>query len=408
MARSKEEKALEPKDAENKFRVLTSDVAGNIPTHSSVTDVLNLIYSSITTHNLFKPHLEPLKAKACVVQGDLATLILIAQRNPAALFQKGNITDPRERTFYNVSAWQLILFLCDVDMKNQLMPFIPEQFKAIAQKQTNELGSGGADLIKLSRDPQAVAFEDFDGLTQFKQTLPLIDGTRKEVTFPLLENVDGIVYFQDKNKEVHFYYANRESKTITSLVPDLKSEEDKQLFAAFKASFDAMENNSSRRSSDTEHQLIAKLFNAKPQRQGIQYEHQGIRYQDSRTSFSLINAYRTSIRLYDEVQNYQYEKADTYWREVVGKAQGEEMWLLERICEEGRPFHPLPADFKEFKRGFTFYNWITNKVESAFAGGKLAVGLGSDFALYKGRLGGGRGWAAAGWDGGRGWDLIAV
>lgn len=172
MARSKEEKALEPKDAENKFRVLTSDVAGNIPTHSSVTDVLNLIYSSITTHNLFKPHLEPLKAKACVVQGDLATLILIAQRNPAALFQKGNITDPRERTFYNVSAWQLILFLCDVDMKNQLMPFIPEQFKAIAQKQTNELGSGGADLIKLSRDPQAVAFEDFDGLTQFKQTLP--------------------------------------------------------------------------------------------------------------------------------------------------------------------------------------------------------------------------------------------
>ncbi|HAT8178597.1 TPA: hypothetical protein JA361_03780 [Legionella pneumophila] len=388
MASSKEDKALVSKDKDNPFGKLPRDVAVNIP--SSVTDVLNLIKSSITTHNLFKPYLEPMKARALVVQGNLATLKLIAERNPGALFQRGNITDPRGRTFYNVSSWELIHFLCDVDMKNQLMLLIPEHFKSIAQKQMKGLGSGGADLIKLSRAPQAVAFEDFKGLTQFKQTFTLYGGSQKEVTFPLLENVDGIFYYQDEKKEVHFYYANRETKTITPLEANIKSDKDKQLFAVFKASFDAMENNSSRRSSDAEHQWIAKLFHCQLHRQGVHYEHHGVSYQDSRTSFNLINAYRKNIRLYDEAaQNNEWEKAHTDWRQGVGNTQGEEMWLLERICEEDHPFHPLPTDFKDFKRGITFYNWKTDKVESAFTSGKLAVGLGSDFALYKGAGGSG-------------------
>lgn len=415
MASSKEEKTLKPRDVNNIFRVLTRDVAWNIP-NTSVSDVLNLIYSSITTHNLFKPHLEPMKARACVVQGDLTTLKSIAKRNPAALFQKGVITDPRGRTFYDVSAWQLIVFLCDEDMKNHIMPLIPGMFKEKSQAQIAELGQGGPDLIKLARDPQAVAFEDFKGLTQFKQTFTLFDGTQNEVNFPLLENVDGVVYYQDENKEVHFYYANRETKTIKPLIPDLKSEKEQQLFAQFKTSFEAMEMNSSRRSSDAEHQLIAKLFNAKLQRQGIQYEQHGIRYQDSRTSFNLINAYRKNIRLYVEAeQNNQWEKADKDWREGVGKTQGEEMWLLQRICEKNRPFYPLPDHFNGFVRALEFYNWSNpaGRKESVFAGGKLVVGLSSDFALYKGRLAGraARGW---GWRPGVGWtgtlllDLIAV
>ncbi|MFT4058586.1 MAG: hypothetical protein QM652_03460 [Legionella sp.] len=159
-----------------------------------------------------------------MVQGDLATLKFIAGRNLEALFQKGTITDPRERTFYDVSAWQLILFLCDVGMKQQLMPLIPEQFKAIAQNQTKELGFGGADLIKLSRDPHAVASEDFKGITQFKQIVTLYSGSRKEITVPLLENVDGLFYYQHENKEIHFYYANRDTKTIRPLEANIKNQ----------------------------------------------------------------------------------------------------------------------------------------------------------------------------------------
>lgn len=63
--------------------------------------------------------------------------------------------------------------------------------------------------------------------------------------------------------------------------------------------------------------------------------------------------------------------------------QGEEMWLLQRICEKDRPFHPLPSDFKDFKRGFSFTYFISGIVKNAFAAGKLVGGLGADFALYK-------------------------
>lgn len=385
MSRSKAEKVLEPKDTSSVFSLLTEDVVGVIASHLSVTDELNVMRSSITTHNLFKPNLNAIKARNCVVQGDLDTLKLIAQRNLSALFQKGHTTDPRERTFYNASAYQLIQILCDVDMKNYTTPLITDEYKTIRQLQFDEMGSGGADLIKLDRDPLVVAYECFKGLTEFKQTFTLSDGTVKELTFPLLENVDGIIFYQDANKEVHFYYVNRETKEINPLEPCFTSEEDKTLFAAFKASFESMENNSGRRSSDAEHQLIKKLMQIQLHRQGIHYEHQGIRYRDSCTAFNLIHAYRKSIRLYDEAeQNNQYEKAHTYWCEGVGKAQGEEMWLLQRICEENRPFHPLPEHFKEFKRAVTFYDWMADKKESGFAVGKLVVGLGSDSALYKG------------------------
>ncbi len=55
MKRKLEGQALTPND--NIFGTLSPDVAGAIVSHSSVRDILNLMYSSITTHNLFKPSL---------------------------------------------------------------------------------------------------------------------------------------------------------------------------------------------------------------------------------------------------------------------------------------------------------------------------------------------------------------
>ena len=62
------------------------------------------------------------------------------------------------------------------------------------------------------------------------------------------------------------------------------------------------------------------------------------------------------------------------------------MWLLQRICDANRPFCPLPAHFNGFKRGVKFYNANSNIVESVFVAGNLVAGLGSDFALYNGRV----------------------
>ncbi len=388
MSRNKDDQSLIP----NVFGTLNEDVVRVIASHSSVNHILNLMFVCKTTNNLFKPSLALVlapKAQTCVVQGNLDGLAFIAKHKPEALFVKGQVIDLRGRIFPSISAYQLTIFLCDADMKKTIDPLIPEELRKKRQEQYAELGSGGADLIKLGVDPLKAAENDFNTILTFKTTYNLYDGMPKEVTFPLFENKDAIIYYQDENSNVNFYYANRETKAIKKLSVCANTEEDTQAFEAFKLSFANMENNSSRRSSNTEHQLLETILQCKLHRDGIEYEQNGIRYRDSRTSFGLINAYRACIRLYEEVRSDsdyddQLEKANDYWCKGVGKAQGEEMWLLQRICEKGRPLYPLPANFDNFKREVTIYNYTTCSDEDALPDGKLVVGLGLNFAVYRG------------------------
>ena len=190
-----------------------------------------------------------------------------------------------------------------------------------------------------------------------------------------------------RRKSLHFYHANLKTKTLEKLeICSALSDDEKQAWGVFITTFDSMEMNSGRRLSDAEHQLITKVFQLQCpiQREGIQYEHHGKRYRDSRSPFNLITTLRTCIRLYEEAeQNGQWDKANAYWRTKVGKAQGEEMWLLQRICEKDRPFYPLPTNFNGFKRTVMFYDSTLNKEVSAVADGKTCFGLGPDFALFK-------------------------
>ncbi len=391
MSKSKEEQALIPNDSNNIFRSLSSDAAGAIVSHSSVSDILNLMKSSITTHHLFKPSLIKFiimqlaqKARDRVILGDPDGLTRIVKIKLEALFEKGQTTDLRNRIYPDISAYQLILFYCDKDMKDKIKPFIPKHLDEQRKAQEKEMGKGGNDLIKLDRDPLTVAGEDFKGITEFETTYTLADGTQQTVTFPLMENEDALICYQDTKSVIHFYYANQKTKELKKLNACITSEEDKAGFDTFKASFNDMENNSGRRSSHEEHQLIGKILGCTLQRQGIEYEHHGKRYRDSVSPFNLINAYRTCIRLYEEAERSHLEDtADAYWRTGVGKCQGEEMWVLQRICEE-KPFYPFHANFSDFKRGTAFYNSLSEKNEFAVADcGKLVIGLGSDFAIYK-------------------------
>ena len=118
------------------------------------------------------------------------------------------------------------------------------------------------------------------------------------------------------------------------------------------------------------------------QRKGILYERNGERCRDSHADFNqLLNAYRRCIRVYEEGK---WEEGDKHWREGVGGAQRSVIWLLQRLCEEDRPFYPLP-DFKvsPFRRSFSIYNYGTELEESVFARAGLRAALGSDFAIYK-------------------------
>ena len=89
-------------------------------------------------------------------------------------------------------------------MKDQIVPFIPKHLDALRQAQEEAMGIGGNDLIKLDRDPSEVAGEDFKGITEFKTTYTLFDGTQHTVTFPLMENPEGIVCYQDAKKVTPF------------------------------------------------------------------------------------------------------------------------------------------------------------------------------------------------------------
>ena len=349
MKRKLEGQALTPNDSNNLFGTLSPDVAGTIVSHSSVRDILNLMKSSITTHNLFKPSLIKFiimqlaqKARDCVIFGDPDGLTLLVKQKPEALFEKGQATDLRNRIYPDISAYQLILFYCDKDMKNKIKPFIPKHLDEQRKAQEKEMGKGGNDLIKLDRDPLTVAGEDFKGITEFETTYTLYDGAQQTVNFPLMENEDGMICYQDTKNVIHFYYANQKTKELKQLNAYITSEDDKAVFDTFKASFNDMENNSGRRSSHEEHQLIAKILGCTLQRQGIEYEHHGKRYRDSVSPFNLINAYRTCIRLYKEEEEAEAAKRDAQlgaprrdgllvdkvnadWRTLVGKTQGEEM-----------------------------------------------------------------------------------
>ena len=150
---------------------------------------------------LFQPALNAAKAAhpllLNVVQANLDELKKKVQAHPELLFKKGQITDLSGQTFYNVSPYQLMIFLCDDDMKRQIMPLIPETFPrkrdildveiptaSLCKEQYAEINSGGADLVKMDRDPTQLKFGE---VTRFTTSYP-INGRPTAVTFPLLEN----------------------------------------------------------------------------------------------------------------------------------------------------------------------------------------------------------------------------
>lgn len=369
------------------FRLLVRDLGPEIARYLTLQELVKAIPTEKAFVQLFNTSVEQKtlnKALMCVVRGDIQTLMSIIKCKPAVFFLKGQVFAPRGQVYYNVSPFQLINFLCDDDMKLQIMQLIPKSMQSIRQAQYAEIEGGGADLVKLDRDPLQLAKQNFNQLKEYNTQVEAWEGS-VSVTFPLLENTDGILYYKDSSNNVRFYYANQDTLAIELIKPMIHSEEERMLFDEFKATFEHMENNSSRRSSDAEHQLITQTMQHHLKRQGIRFSWNGQQYQDCRTPFHLLNTYRTYIRLYNQaLQDRRWDKVNKYWCEVVGKAQGEEIWLLQRLCETFCTFFPVPTNFQPLKRGFTFVSMLNGyHLQSVFLNDKLNDGLGSRFALYK-------------------------
>lgn len=358
-----------------------------------------LAASSKTMHDLFQPIINEAKLAEpllkAVVEGNPKQLIELMKDNPELLFKKGQIKDWAGHVFYHVSAYQMMKYLCDDDMFAKVMLLVPEKltnekggqinFKALQKEQSQVLQQGGADLIKLDFDPTNLP--DFDRILQHTETYMLPRNQSYPVTFSLIENPDAILYYKDADGKSSWYYANRDARSIELIQPQLQTKEEAVIFSELEKSMDAMESNSARRSTDDEHDIIAKTMQKRLVRGGIQYEHNGKFYRDTHYDFNRhYNAYRKCIRLYS--QN-KWDECNEVWCKEVGSVQKEVMWLFQRYREKNRPFFPLP-DFRSspFEREVIIQHSGGNSVENIDSLRDVATGFGSSAPIYKGATSG--------------------
>lgn len=358
-------------------------------------------HKSIT---LFKPTLSELKAAYYVLTGRPALLIRALKTNPALFFKPCmQINDAAGQIFYDVSPADLIDFVCDDDIQAQVARFantLPakENQTFIEQWETQRAsrGHGGADLVKLADDPMTMPFEN---VLESTQTHNIWDEPY-QLTLPLLKNSDGILYYLDTNKKEHWYYANKDKKTIEPIeIPATLLAEHQDAYDHFKSSMDGMEPNSAKRSSNQEHQLIQTLMRNSATnkairlvRQGIRYTRDGIEFCDTHYDFNrMYNVYRKCFRLY---ATDGYAKADTALLSEHAHRLREVMYIVQHLCDQ--------MDFNDFNR-FLYskslsrsFNVYDRKNDSYIALFNPHSGVfhadfgsnsGSGFSIYRGELG---------------------
>lgn len=356
------------------------------------------------------------------ITGQPKRVLMLLKVDPLLFFKKDHeITDPSGRTWFNVSAADLISFLGDDDLLDKVHTFAgqlePEDIRQEFFKQWHAHQSskahGGADIVMMRRDSEP----KYAAIRQCKNTFNVygeIMTTERE----LLTNPDGIVCRKSSDNKLHWYYANPDTKKLQPIeinaLGKLENQEDQDLYDALCTRMQNMEPNTptARRLSHDEHQLFERHAHirdtkapVKIHREGIHYRQNGIDYIDTHYDFNLlINAYLKCIRLYhvaeDKANRSQmkllFNRADKAWRNLGREQRCMPLWLLQRYCEEGRTFWPLAEEYKKTKfiRNFKIYNYKTLPPveEEVFdvKSGKFSKDFGSNvhsgFAIYKGRI----------------------
>ncbi|MCX7114871.1 MAG: hypothetical protein NTW08_03020 [Gammaproteobacteria bacterium] len=361
---------------------LSLEVMGAVADYLPAKDEGRLSASSTRHHGLFARTANVRHLLTCVVQADLDGLKALVAKNPGSIFEKArHITTPAGDTYHKLSTFQAMTFICDGDMKRQIMgmvmPYMTAEMGRLQQIQYDEIDSGGADLVKLDRDPTTLPFSEIKSWID-RTTFP-----ETPLSIPLLENKDGLIFYNDG-----LYYANQALLQVTLLNVD------KEALAQLKPLFTQMIDNSARRSSDCDHQLIAQLIKHpetnKPltlSRKGIRYVREDISYHDHRIEFRLPTVYRRYFQLIAQaLVDDNWGPVDQFWLNEMNRAQKEVLWLLQRFCEPNRPFYPLP-DFNAspFVRSFAITNWRRDgELELVFSEGRFSAGFGDSLvSIYK-------------------------
>lgn len=382
---------------------LPDELCKEILDYLSLNDIAKLASTSKLMHEYCKPIL-CLKAVVSANQEALAALV---QANPEALFLKGDVVDLAGQTFYNVSPYQLMIFLADAQLLQFIMdlvrPKMSTEMKKALCSQYEEIDSGGADLVKIVRESGSLSL-DMLGPQELSYRLK---GKAFNVTVPGLENPDGMVCFINKStNKKQLYYVT--SEKMVEIKPQNHSDQ-QQIFLALDDVFAHMEDNSSQRSSNNIHQLLATTLRHPKtnqpiilQRKGITYQTtDGVRYCDYRYDFNRYYATsRQCIRLQNEYKavaiDYFRDDADDLdaaaaqdvnqcWLEL-GKRQKEVMWLLQILCQKDMPFYSSSMMNKSImnRRDFIIKDCSHTLKENVYTANEIARNLGSRFTLYKG------------------------
>ena len=406
-------------------------VAGVLSNYLTDADRTNLAKAS---PRLFKAVWTTQRLLSAVFMGEEDIAAEIVRINPELLFTSGTYSMPllnedgmpllnedgtpaqtSEQIYHDVTPLQLMLYTGDWKMWERIFPLIPEAKLEETFQKMCIIPLGGPDLVKIDRDPTTLTVAELRHY-QVKDTRgrEIRDEQGKPEIYDLLGNPDGVFYVESGD-EARFFYVNPETEPVTVIrLPDpdptQMTPENQAAFNQFKASIrNGIAMNSSLRTSDTQHQLIARLFryhNDFPDpakagqpvtlhREGIHYELNGTHYRDTYDGcIRLKNAYRRYIEIYDAHQaGTPWDDVDTAWRQVVGMAQRLSMvHVIQRFCEEDKPFYPLPNkdDLKsrKFIRTDKVERWGPN-TQNIYPV-RLNSGVGFYFGLYKGVMHGAR------------------
>ncbi|MDP3560895.1 MAG: hypothetical protein Q8R83_01795 [Legionellaceae bacterium] len=397
---------IEPKDSE----LLSSDTPSAAPVSTPDTALVTLRKRShagegpTTIKRLYSPGLfssalglkELLQA---ILWSNVKVVLNLVQKNPDLLYEKRTTTKQKhllsdEYTYYFVSPLQLIVFLGDWDLLDQITPFIASEQAGKSLLQLAELENSGSDLIKIDRDPTQLTFDD---LTQFVLKThsgePLTElsctGTMQPIVYPLLENKDGIILFQDQWYYVRLDFMRMKVDQVV-LISSVSCFNDEK-FITFKKSFDQMPMNSGRRSSNAEHALIYQLLGYQLERNGVEYEWKNVRYRAGHAEYLRANAYRTYIDLLPKkLSAFELSKQ---FQQVIGPALANgPVHELALLCAVDLPLCSHATFEKNFKREFMFnykeFNYKSSLMPSSetapVMGNKFKLILGDNLELIKG------------------------
>lgn len=357
------------------------------------------------TEGLFqdKSQLNLAIALQAVAEANPIQLGKIIALDPEILFKKGKVKTPAGELIEDISPYQLMIFLGDAKMVQEIMPRInmTESMEVLRHKQNHEIAYGGPDLIKMDVDPRTLSFdkirfreEVYDIANELYYYGLNFETYEVKVTFPLLDNVNGVIYYHNKDSNKDFFFlANKKEEKIYEIAIQWEtlSEQDSSDLKKLIKSFETMPNNSSRRSSNAEHDLILRTMTylshgcytpVKLYRQGIHYKDvNNVAYLDYRFDF---NQYYNAVRNHIDIhKNGCWSLTQAAW-DQVGLCQKKLIWLIQLICQKGLNFHQFP-NYMDIDNHRTTYLFDERNVFDSGTVDKdsLYSQLGCNFSLVK-------------------------